>query len=86
MRLSELIDRLEEYRDMSDDDPEVRLMTQENWPFENSVRGVCSNEEMNEFDEDGEPQEVDEKSDPVVYLVEGSQLCYGNKQAWNVVG
>ena len=42
MTLNELIERLEEYRDQLGEDCEVRLMTQQNWPFENGVYGRYS--------------------------------------------
>lgn len=73
MRLSDLIERLEEYREQLGDDAEVRLMTQPNYPFENSIKGVCSAEDM-EMEGDGS----------VVYIVEKRQLDYGSKLAWNV--
>ena len=34
MTIDELIARLEDYRDEIGGDAEVRLMTQQNWPFE----------------------------------------------------
>jgi hypothetical protein len=37
MTLNEIIERLEEYRDELGGDCEVRLMTQQNWPFENAI-------------------------------------------------
>lgn len=40
MTLNQLIDRLEEYRERLGDDCEVRLMTQQNWPFENTITGL----------------------------------------------
>ena len=40
MTLNELIDRLEDYRQELGGDTEVRLMTQSNWPFENSIYGT----------------------------------------------
>lgn len=83
MNLDELIDRLEEYRDDLGGDCEVRLMTQQNWPFENTLAGVVSAEEINEFD-DEEFTDDDVEDDQVVYLVEGNQLGYGSKRAWEI--
>lgn len=85
MTLGQLISLLEEYRDEHGEDCEVRLMTQENWPFENRIAGVTSGAEMNEAEEDGphefaEDQDVAE--DAMVYIVEGGQICYGSKRAW----
>lgn len=89
MTIDELIERLEEYRDALGGDAEVHLMTQQNWPFENRIAGVCSDEEINNYD----PEEEDEAEDGVhavaetfgvVYIVEGDQIGYGNKRAWEI--
>jgi hypothetical protein len=83
MTLNELIERLEEYRDLHGEDCEVRLMTQQNWPFENKITGLASGAEINESDdEDYDDEDVDE--DAVVYIVEGTQLGYGSKRAWEI--
>src|SRR5687768_11194605 len=79
MTVDELIERLEEYRDAIGGDASVRLMTQQNWPFENEVVGLASGVEINNC-EDAEDQDVDE--DQVVFIVEGQQRCYGSKRAW----
>ena len=71
MKASELIELLEDL----DSDAEVRLMCQQEWPFENGVKGVVTKSELT-----GEVCETDE----VVYLVEGSQIGYGNKEAWEL--
>jgi hypothetical protein len=42
MTLNELIERLEEYKDELGGEAEVRLMTQQNWPFENAITGLVS--------------------------------------------
>ena len=81
MTIDELIERLEDYRDALGGDAEVRLMTQQNWPFENEIYGVTSGEEINDlYDEDDD--NVDE--DGVVFIVEGDQRCYGSKRAWEL--
>ena len=80
MTLNELIERLEEYRDQLGEDTEVRLMTQQNWPFENTITGLVSGAEINEGDDEEEDEDVDD--DHVVYIVEGRQLGYGSKRAW----
>ena len=85
MTIGELIDRLEEYRDTLGGETEVRLMTQQNWPFENEITGLASGEEINDAcdSEDSEDdQDVDE--DAVVFIVEGEQRCYGSGRAWQV--
>ncbi|QDU76912.1 hypothetical protein Pan97_39690 [Bremerella volcania] len=81
MTIDDLIQRLEEYRDALGGDAEVRLMTQQNWPFENEIVGLASGEEINEPD-DGEDEDMDE--DSVVFIIEGQQRCYGSKRAWEV--
>lgn len=74
MTIEQLIERLEEYRDLHGGDTEVRLMTQQNWPFEYTITGMVSGEEMDDSDEDDGD---DVESDGVVYIVEGGQLGYG---------
>ena len=84
MTLNELIERLEEYRDLLGEDCEVRLMTQQNWPFENAITGLVSGTEINESDEDDDDRDdEDVNEDAAVYIVEGSQLGYGSKRAWD---
>jgi hypothetical protein len=72
MTLNELIERLEEYRDELGGDAEVRLMTQQNWPFKNALTGLVSGAEINEADQT-----------TAVYIVEGTQIGYGLKRAWD---
>jgi hypothetical protein len=79
MTLNELIERLDEYRDLHGEDCEVRLMTQQNWPFENGITGLVSGEEINDTDDEDDD---DVENDAVVYIVEGQQLGYGSKRAW----
>ena len=81
MTIDELIARLEEYRDALGGETEVRLMTQQNWPFENEITGLASGEEINDACE-GDDQDADE--DAVVFIVEGEQRCYGSGRAWQV--
>ena len=89
MKVSELIELLEE----QDPDAEVLVMMQQSWPFECSLAGVTTREEMlrADRDEDGDGDDDDEeprlergtaKND--VFLVEGEQLRYGSKTAWSV--
>ena len=81
MTIDELIQRLEEYRDDLGGDAQVRLMTQQNWPFENEIVGLASGEEIND-PVDEEDEDVDD--DSVVFIVEGQQRCYGSTRAWEV--
>ena len=89
MTIDELIARLEDYRDEIGGEAEVRLMTQQNWPFENSVYGLVSGAEINDYqdDEDGDKdgdEDDDAAEDSVLFIVEGQQLGYGTKRAWDV--
>lgn len=83
MTLAELIERLEEAAEAFGGDAEVRLMMQQNWPFEYSIGGVTSLEEIRrQGDEEDFDCEGDAES--VLYLVEGRQLGYGTPVAWNI--
>lgn len=86
MTIDELIARLEDYRDEIGGDAEVRLMTQQNWPFENSIYGLASGSEINDYDDDDEEggDDDDAAEDAVLFIVEGQQLGYGTKRAWEV--
>jgi hypothetical protein len=88
MKVSDLIRLLED----QDPDAEVLLMTQRNWPFENSVFGVAVREDVATNEEDGDDDEGEHEPPPVekgtapndVFIVEGEQLRYGSKRAWDV--
>jgi hypothetical protein len=83
--IDELIERLEDYRDDLGGDCEVRLMTQQNWPFENRIVGLAAGWEINSADDDEGDDEADEVDDDrVIFIVEGEQLGYGSKRAWDV--
>lgn len=85
MTIDELIERLENYRDEIGGDADVRLMTQQHWPFENGIVGLASGEEINAAADDEEPNDDgDVDTDHVVFIVEGQQLCYGTERAWEV--
>ena len=88
MTIDELIARLEDYRDEIGGNAQVRLMTQQNWPFENSIYGLASGAEINDYqdDEDGDDDDDsdDAAEDSVLFIVEGQQLGYGTKRAWEV--
>lgn len=81
MTISELIEQLQDMQEQYGEDAEVRLMTQQNWPFENAILGVTSGREMNE--ECGEEGDDDVEKNNMVYIVEGRQICYGSKRAWD---
>lgn len=86
MKVQELIDLLEE----QDPDADVLIMSQQNWPFENAVYGVTVRSELtgeDDDEEDVEPAPDRRREDGAsndVFIVEGSQLRYGSKTAWDV--
>lgn len=59
--------------EVEDQDAEVRLAFQPNWPFEHSIGTIreVSLEDENVYDEEG-----DEYVEKVVYIGEGGQLGY----------
>jgi hypothetical protein len=82
-----------------DEDAEVRIMSQEGWPFENGVRGVAVRRDFPNEDcecdhrftephEEGCPADDDTSPEGCahndVFIVEGEQERYGNKAAWEV--
>lgn len=84
MTLDTLIEILNDYREEFGGNAEVRLMTQQNWPFENRICGLTSGQEMNEAmdNDDDEADDNDVADDAVIFIVEGEQLSYGSKRAW----
>ncbi len=87
MKVKDLIELLEGM----DEDADVYLMGQPNYPFEHGIAGVCQRGDFAGEDEDDDCEaRVDRwaasddalpKND--VFLCEGSQLRYGNKDAWD---
>lgn len=88
MTVSELIELLED----CDPDAEVLLMSQPNWPFENTVAGVTVRSEIEDRDEDEADDEEEDEEAPRgpddgtrandVFILEGTQLRYGSRDAW----
>ncbi len=78
--LGELIAALQ---DLEDDfgESEVRLMTQQSYPFENGIYGVAVSGDIPVDSDDDPPESFDPE---VVYIIEGQQIKYGNKDAWEV--
>jgi hypothetical protein len=83
MMLSELISDLQDIADEHDEDLEVRLAIQPNWPFEHSLSQIAlvegedeSDEEFDDDDERNDRPENDKPSKTIVYLAEGRQLGY----------
>jgi hypothetical protein len=88
MTVQELIERLQDF----DPEAEVRLLTQMHWPFQNEILGLCENRDLNESQNDcgcGKDDCPDcnpDEEGKIVFIVEGEQLGYGNKKAWEVAG
>jgi hypothetical protein len=88
MTVQKLIDRLQDF----DPEAEVRLLTQQHWPFENSILGLCDSRDLNDgpndcgCGKDDCPECNPDEEQKVVFIVEGEQLGYGNKKAWEVAG
>ncbi len=82
MNLDTLIEILNDYREELGGDAEVRLMTQQNWPFENRICGVTSGQEMNDTDYIDEGDDQDVADERIVYIVEGGPFA----TAANVLG
>jgi len=72
VKVRDLIYHLNKY----DGDAEVLLCNQQSYPFEYSIEGVTSREEIENNDDDY----GGERSD--VLLLEGNQIRYGTKRAW----
>ena len=82
MKVSDLIQLLED----CDPDANVFIMSQPNWPFEYAVRGAAIREDMESNDDDaGEACRPDGTSANDVFIVEGTQLRYGSRNAWDIV-
>jgi hypothetical protein len=85
MKVRDLIEILED----QDPDAEILIMSQQSWPFENAIAGVAVREEIVEDDEDLDDEEREEPryekgtAANDVFIVEGQQLRYGSKAAWD---
>ena len=88
MTVQELITILE----TMDPDAQVLMTISREWPFEYSVQGVAVRSDFVEYDDDDDdiserPDDAYGKPQPHpddVLLVEGEQLRYGVKAAWDV--
>lgn len=88
MKVNELIEILQEMNP----EAEVLVMSQQSWPFENTLAGVCERKDLVEDGEQDEPDGEDDRRGTAdeqlpasdVFLVEGRQLRYGSKTAWDV--
>jgi hypothetical protein len=82
------VGELREILEDMDDDAQVFIMAQSHWPFEHDVQGAVQRCELyaEDGDEDCAGPDEDEMGDlrpSDVFLVEGTQLRYGSKSAWN---
>ena len=97
MTLTELIEELTALaEDYGDVDPEVRIMEQEEYPFECKLEAIVTLEQIHEVQEE-DPKKPDTfqpatkygwsrgpKVEKAIYLIVGPQLGYGTKTAWQV--
>lgn len=86
MQAQELIEKLQEHIDAYGPETEVRLACQPNWPFEYSIQGCVDSLQLGPNEEGKEP-ETDSYGypvePPILYIVEGRQLGYFTKNAWD---
>jgi hypothetical protein len=80
MKVGQLIEILSEM----DENAEVLIASQSQWPFEHAIYGVARRAEMRGEDADDEaPEGYEAGTAPSdVFIVEGTQLRYGSKAAW----
>ena len=92
------VGKLKEMLEGLDDETPVRIMSQENYPFENAIFGLWLCPAHHESDGAGEDSEDDEigfrprrdrfseeaHDGEVFYIVEGDQIGYGFRQAWEL--
>jgi hypothetical protein len=90
MTVKELMETLES----CNPDAEVRIATQSSYPFQSSVAGAVDGNLIVEYAMDERPGErvadiigdFNGSVDPdTVYIVEGSQLGYFTKRAWEAI-
>ena len=85
MTVRELIDALENF----DENQEVRLAQQPNYPFEYSIDNIVEFSAAGAKDdpyesEDSVRQDADDEH--IVYITEGQQLGYLSKEVWDICG
>ena len=88
MKVRDLIELLAAH----DPNADVYLMSQQQWPFECGIRGVAARADFTKsddgyegFDGGAERWSSDEQGLPMsdVFIVQGGQKRYGNKDAWD---
>lgn len=88
IEIATLIAILEDMRAQHGDETLVRIMSQENYPFEHGIAGVVDSTEFGDNSDDPDdyrPEDLTSEGEvPIcVYIVEGSQIGYGNRDAWS---
>jgi hypothetical protein len=71
------VEELRELLEQFDDETEVRIASQPNYPFEYSIAGAVDGRDIYFEGADGERN--------VLYLLEGRQLGYFRKDVWNMI-
>ena len=82
MTVGELIEILQ---DMPED-AKVFIMSQQSWPFECAVAGVKTRLDLGQFDDEDDAPKTDNDGTmrPTdVFIVEGQQIRYGDRAAWD---
>jgi hypothetical protein len=74
VKIVELIAHLQRHADKCGREAEVRLVTNKNWPMENGIHNVAGVSDLHEQRE----------GNPLVFIVDGGQIAYGDKSAWDV--
>jgi len=72
MTVRELI----KYLEGCDEDSEVRMVCQPNWPFEYTIEGTASKSDFLSYDE------LNNLEEDIVYIIEGDQLGYAKFEFW----
>lgn len=85
MNVGQLKEMLEQY----DDDADVRIASQPNYPFEYRLAGLVSAAEVEanqRYEEHGEAVAAASVTAPnVVYLAEGGQIGYSKRAIWEAL-
>ena len=80
MKVAELIEILEGM----DPDADVLIGSAPAWPFEYSIAGVTTREDVLAETEDEDAPVYEDRTGPSdVFLLEGEQLRYGSKRMWS---
>jgi hypothetical protein len=85
MTIGELMERLQELAYQFGDGIEVRIASQPSWPFEYDIKGMVSKNELFQNGEDytADGKRSDKIGEDVVWIVEGNQMGYFTKDAWD---